>query len=122
MRGGNAMNYVGAVSAALLVAAVQSQPAQSQTPRELINQAIAAQGGIDAVRALKGLSIKAEAMQWEPGQSKVAGGEPRFLGNSTLTITWDLANGIARTEWDRDMKYPAVEKLKYTEVIAPTFG
>ena len=39
-----------------------------------------------------------------------------------LAITWDLGKGMARTEWDRDMKYPAVEKIKYTEVIQPTLG
>jgi len=116
------MKYVGAVSAALLLAVVQSQPAQSQTAHELVNQAIAAQGGIDALRSLKGLSIKAEAMHWEPAQSKVAGGEPRFLGNSTVASSWDLAKGMSRAEWDRDMKYPEVEKLKYTEVITPTLG
>ncbi len=45
-----------------------------------------------------------------------------MLGNTTLTITWDLANGMARTQWDRDMKYPAVEKIKYTDVVTPTLG
>ena len=45
-----------------------------------------------------------------------------MLGNTTLTITWDLANGMARTQWDRDMKYPAVEKIKYTDVVTPTVG
>jgi glyoxylase-like metal-dependent hydrolase (beta-lactamase superfamily II) len=71
---------------------------------------------------LKALAIKADARHWEPGQSKAAGGEPRLLGNTTLTITWDLANGMARAEWDRDMKYPAVEKIKYTDVVTPSLG
>ncbi|MGZ3359320.1 MAG: hypothetical protein ACXU84_08290 [Xanthobacteraceae bacterium] len=110
------------ISAALLMAAGQLGPAQAQAPRELVNQAIAAEGGLDALRGLKGLAIKADALHWEPGQSKAAGGEPRLLGNTTLTITWDLANGMARTEWDRDMKYPAVEKIKYTDVITPALG
>jgi glyoxylase-like metal-dependent hydrolase (beta-lactamase superfamily II) len=109
-------------AAVLLLGAVQPLPAQAQGVRDLINQAITAEGGVDALRGLKGLSIKAEAMHWEPGQSKAAGGEPRFLGNTALAITWDLGKGMARTEWDRDMKYPAVEKIKYTEVIQPTLG
>jgi hypothetical protein len=29
---------------------------------------------------------------------------------------------MARTEWDRDMKYPAVEKIKYADVITPALG
>ena len=116
------MKYALSISAALLMAAGQLGPAQAQAPRELVNQAIAAEGGLDALRGLKGLAIKAEALHWEPGQSKAAGGEPRLLGNTTLTITWDLANGMARTEWDRDMKYPAVEKIKYADVITPALG
>src|SRR3954453_3615777 len=117
------MKYALSISAALLLLAVgQPAPAQAQSPRELVNQAIAAEGGIDALRGLKALAIKADAMHWEPGQSKTADGEPRMLGNTTLTITWDLANGMARTQWDRDMKYPAVEKIKYTDVVTPTLG
>jgi glyoxylase-like metal-dependent hydrolase (beta-lactamase superfamily II) len=116
------MKYAFSISAALLLALGQLAPAQAQSPRELVNQAIAAEGGLDALRGLKALAIKADAMHWEPGQSKAAGGEPRMLGNTALTITWDLANGMARTEWDRDMKYPAVEKIKYTDVVTPTLG
>ena len=116
------MKYAFSISAALLLALGQLAPAQAQSPRELVNQAIAAEGGLDALRGLKALAIKADAMHWEPGQSKAAGGEPRMLGNTALTITWDLANGMARTEWDRDMKYPAVEKSKYTDVVTPTLG
>jgi glyoxylase-like metal-dependent hydrolase (beta-lactamase superfamily II) len=116
------MKYVLLISAGLLLAASQQQPAQAQSARELINQAVAAEGGADALRGLKSLAIKADAMHWEPGQSKAAGGEPRFLGNTSLAVTWDLANGMARTEWDRDMKYPSMERLKFTETVTPTFG
>jgi hypothetical protein len=116
------MKYALSISAALLLTAGQLGPAQAQSPRELVNQAITAEGGLDALRGLKALAIKADAMHWEPGQSKAAGGEPRMLGNTTLTITWDLANGMARTEWDRDMKYPAVEKIKYADVITSSLG
>src|SRR3954463_5577460 len=116
------MKYALSISAALLLAVGQPAPAQAQSPREVVNQAIVAEGGLDALRGLKGLAIKADAMHWEPGQSKTADGEPRMLGNTTLTITWDLANGMARTQWDRDMKYPAVEKIKYTDVVTPTLG
>jgi hypothetical protein len=72
--------YALSLSIAALLAAAGPQPASAQSVRELVNQAITAEGGADALRNLKGLSIKAEAMHWEPGQSKAAGGEPRFLG------------------------------------------
>src|SRR5881392_2465011 len=87
-----AMKYTLSISAALLLAMSQAQPSL-------------AQGGADALRALKGLAIKGNAKFWEPGQSKVAGGEPKLLEEATFTITWDLAKGMARTEWDRDHKY-----------------
>jgi glyoxylase-like metal-dependent hydrolase (beta-lactamase superfamily II) len=117
-----ALSTLSALLVPALLVATAPRPAQAQSARELVNEAIAAEGGAEALRALKTLSIRADAIHWEPGQSKAAGGEPRLLGNSALAITWDLANGMARTEWDRDMKYPDIEKLKYTEVMTPSLG
>src|SRR5205085_10742802 len=68
------------------------------------------------------ISIKADAKHWEPGQSNSVNGESRFLGDSTFTLTADFAARAVRTEWDRDMKYPAVERIKYTEILLPTGG
>jgi glyoxylase-like metal-dependent hydrolase (beta-lactamase superfamily II) len=98
-------------------------PAAAQTaPADLVKDAVAASGGAEALRALKGLAIKAEAKHWEPEQSAVPGGEAKFLGDSQISIVWDLEKGQARTEWDRDMKYPAVVKDKFTEVVTPALG
>src|SRR5262245_14687617 len=118
------MKYALSIVAALLLAMSQAQPALAQDgANDLIKQAIAAQGGADALRALKGLAIKGEARFWEPEQSEKAGGEPRFLGDATFTMTWDLEKGMARTEWDRDQKYPDPPvKLKYTETVSPSLG
>jgi glyoxylase-like metal-dependent hydrolase (beta-lactamase superfamily II) len=119
--GESTMKYTLAIAA--VIAATQIPPALAQKPVDLVKQAIAAEGGADALRALKGLSIKGDAKFWEPGQSFAAGGEPRFLGNATFTITWDLARGVARTDWDRDQKYPDPPiKLQYSEVLMPALG
>src|SRR5215831_19451797 len=59
--GGLAMRYLLWTSAALLLAISQPPPAQAQSAREMVNQAIAAQGGADALRALKALSLKPDA-------------------------------------------------------------
>src|SRR5712692_4844 len=107
--------------AALLVAMSQQQPALAQGGSDLVKQAVAAEGGAE-LRALKGLAIKGDAKFWEPGQSFAPGGEPRFLGDATFATTWDLANGRARTAWDRDQKYPEPVKMKYTETVLPTLG
>jgi glyoxylase-like metal-dependent hydrolase (beta-lactamase superfamily II) len=110
--------------AALLLAASQAPPAFAQTSAaDLVKQAVTAEGGADALRGLKSLAVKGDAKFWEPGQSLAAGGEPRFLGDATFAIAWDLAKGMARTDWDRDQKYPDPPiKLKYTETLLPTLG
>src|SRR5438552_12734379 len=115
------MKYVLSI-AALLLAVSQQQPASAQGNGDRVKQAVAAQGGAE-LRALKGLAIKGDAKFWEPGQSFLAGAEPRFLGDATFAITWDLANSRARTAWDRDQKYPDPPvKMKYTETVLPTLG
>ena len=110
--------------AAVLLAASQMPPAFAQSsPGDLVKQAVAAEGGADALRALKGLAIRGDARFFEPGQSFAAGGEPRFLGDATFTIAWDLAKGVSRTDWDRNQKYPDPPiRLKYTELLTPAFG
>ena len=67
-------------------------------------------------------SSTGEAKHWEPGQSYSPTGLPRFLGDSTFTVTADLAGRNARIDWDRDMKYPAAERLKYSEIVTPQVG
>jgi len=117
------MKYLLGITAALLASTAQIHFALAQeSPGDLVKAAIAAEGGADALKALKGISIKGEAKHWEPGQSYKADGEPRFLGDTTFTTTWDLTKGVAKMDLDRAMKYPAVEALKYSEVVTPTLG
>jgi len=111
------------VSAALFVAFGQAQPASAQSPQDLVKQAVEAAGGANALRALKTVVYKVAAKHWEPGQSNSINGEARFLGDSALTISVDYGPPIrARYDWDRDMKYPAVERVKYSEVRDGTIG
>lgn len=109
-----------AVRLAGLLFALMLQPALAQNA--LVSAAVDAEGGAAALKALTALAIKADARHWEPEQSLKAGGEPRFLGDSKLTITWDLAHGAARTTWERTMKYPYPRSYAYTEVVTPTQG
>jgi glyoxylase-like metal-dependent hydrolase (beta-lactamase superfamily II) len=113
------MRYALLFPAALLVAIGHGLPASAQSgPLDLVKQGVAAQGGVEALRAVKTLAAKADAKHWEPGQSFSVNGEPRFLGDSTVSYTVDLQDGTqVRADWDRDMKYPAVEKLKYSEIL-----
>jgi hypothetical protein len=103
--------------------ACEARPTVAESAGDLIRQAIAAEGGAEALRGLTGLSVRGEARFWEPGQSYTAGGEPRFLGTATFEINWDLSKGMARTSWDRDQQYPPpAAKLRYTEMLLPTTG
>jgi glyoxylase-like metal-dependent hydrolase (beta-lactamase superfamily II) len=109
--------------AALLLALSLQPPAFAQGSGDnLIKQAVAAEGGADALRGLKSLAIKGDAKFWEPGQSYAAGGDPRFLGDATFAITWDVAGSRASSAWVRDQKYPDPIVLKYTETLLPTLG
>src|SRR5207237_10925617 len=95
------------------------QPASAQTsPRDLAKQAVEAVGGANALRAITTLITKADSRHWEPGQSHSINGESRFLGDSALTITVDYSTNPAkvRYDWDRDMKYPAVARIKYRQI------
>lgn len=119
------MRYALMFSAALLLALGQGQPASAQSPADLVKQAVDAIGGADALRAVKTMVTKSDAKHWEPGQSHSVTGESRFLGDSTLTTTVDYSGkdgAVVRYDWERDMKYPAVEKIKYSEIRGPTWG
>ncbi|HKD26791.1 MAG TPA: MBL fold metallo-hydrolase [Xanthobacteraceae bacterium] len=120
------MRYAFMISAALLMGVGQGQQASAQSgPLDLVKQAVDALGGADALRAVKTIVLKADAKHWEPGQSNSVNGESRFLGDSTVTTTVDYAakdGASVRYDWDRDMKYPAVEKVKYSEIRYPTYG
>jgi glyoxylase-like metal-dependent hydrolase (beta-lactamase superfamily II) len=111
------------VSIAVLLLAVSQPPTTfAQGASDLVKQAVTAEGGAE-LRALKSLAVRGDATFWEPGQSFVAGGAPRLLGEATFAINWDLANGRARTAWDHDSKYPEPPtRVKYTETVLPTLG
>jgi glyoxylase-like metal-dependent hydrolase (beta-lactamase superfamily II) len=118
------MKYSLMISATLLMAVGHMQPASAQTnPTDLVKLGVEAQGGADALRSIKTLLSKGAAKHWEPGQSYTVNGESRFLGDSTFTVSVDFNNPVrVRFDWDRDMKYPAVETLKYSEILYPNFG
>ena len=108
--------------AALVSVAPVVARAQAVAPVDLVKQAVSAMGGVEALRVVKGVILKANAQFWEPQQSYIANGEPRFIGDSKLTITWDGEKNLARSDWDRDLKYPLAEKIKYSEIATSMLG
>jgi glyoxylase-like metal-dependent hydrolase (beta-lactamase superfamily II) len=113
-----------AVIVALLVGVALVRPAGAQVlqPQDLVKQAVAAMGGVDALRSLDRMAIKGEVRHWEPEESFVAGGPPVFTDRSTFAVVWDLKKGMARTDWDRAIQFPAVTHDIYGEIVTPELG
>ncbi len=91
-------------------------------PRELVARGIQAMGGPDALRRLARLRLKGQVQQWEPTQSYIPGGEPRFANDSTVIITRDFAQAAARIEWDRRYAYPWPRHWRYSEILSGGIG
>ena len=89
---------------------------------ELVERALAAQGGVEAVAALRTLSAKGAATFWEPEQSVTPGGESRFAGDATFVVASDLVGGNARIEWAEKLAYPSPREFRFTEIVTPTAG
>jgi glyoxylase-like metal-dependent hydrolase (beta-lactamase superfamily II) len=100
----------------------QTALAQVPEPLNLVKRAVDAMGGVDALRRAKRFAITGEARHWEPEESFVAGGEPRFVDHSTFAIAWDVEKGLARTDWDRAIQFPSVTHDKYSEIVTPALG
>jgi len=110
-----------AVIAVLLLPDLDAR-AETSTARDLVNQAVEAMGGADALRALRGLAINGEVRHWEPEESYFPGGPPVFTDHSTFSILWDLQSRSARTDWDRSIQFPAVTHDIYSEIVTPHRG
>jgi hypothetical protein len=100
------------------VSSAWAQPASI----DLVTSAVAALGGEQAMRGLNSLLIQGEAKYSEPEESFTPGGTPRFLGDASFTLSWQLALGWARIDWNRSTQYPTVKKFQYTEVLTQRFG
>lgn len=115
------------VLAVLLVSCELPGPAPRTTTAPgqrdaLVERAVAALGGVDALRALRAASLKGSVKHWEPEQSFAPGGEARFAADSQFEITLDLAGRRARTDWEKKFAYPAPRTFVYTELVTPEAG
>ena len=111
------------LAVSLAVAMVVAACASMQTgARDLVTKAVSAQGGADALAAVKTISYKATVRQWEPEQSAKAGGEMRLAGDSTVVTVVDVAKGTTRSDWVRNFQYPAPRTFTFSEIVAPEAG
>lgn len=91
-------------------------------PGASVDRAVAALGGETALAGLKSFEASGTSKHWEPDGSNVAGGEPRFAGDSTFVIRRDLAADATRIEWTRKLVYPGPREYRFTEILNGTVG
>ena len=107
--------------AVILVVASCATTSQPQG-QSLVNRAVQAAGGADALARVKTLSVQGTVRQWEPEQSMDAGGEMRFACASTFTMVTDVASGATRVDWVRNFQYPAPRTFTFSEIVTPDAG
>ena len=67
-------------------------------------------------------SVKANLKQWEPEQSDVPGGEPRFANEASVEVVQDRSRRASRTDWVKNFAYPAPRTFTYSEIVTPQAG
>lgn len=91
--------------------------ARAQHVSTLVDSAVAAIGGREALLGLKSQRIVSHGESFEPDQAVQPGGEARKVGTFTCTLLRDLITGKVRYEWQRDIPPPFSITWKYTEII-----
>ena len=88
----------------------------------LVDRAIQAMGGADALASIKTLSVKVGVKQWEPEQSDVPGGEMRFANEATYQVTQDRSARAVRYDWEKKFAYPTPRTFTFSEILTPEVG
>ena len=90
--------------------------------QDLINGALTAMGGADALKQVKTLVVKGTVRYWEPEQSVVAGGEMRHTADATFEMTGDFTSHAVRVDWVKDFVYPSPRTFQFSEIVTPAAG
>ena len=90
--------------------------------QELLNGALAAMGGADALAQVKTIVVKGTVRHWEPEQSMVAGGEMRHVADSTFEMTGDFTAHTVRVDWVKNFLYPSPRTFQFSELFMPEAG
>jgi glyoxylase-like metal-dependent hydrolase (beta-lactamase superfamily II) len=121
-RKNRSLKFVAAVCCCVGISAVTglffAWPVTAAAPQDRVNAAYAAMGG----DKLKTLGLKASLEQFDPGESySLSDPTKPGVGVSEMTLSRDLARGIARIEWVRP-KADDGTKRTFTEIVTPTAG
>jgi len=110
------------VAAALLSALLAVSCATVTREQSMVNRAVEAMGGAERIAAINTVYVKANVKHWEPEQSDVPGGEPRFAAESSLEVVQDRARRASRADWVKNFAYPAPRTFTYSEIVTPEAG
>jgi glyoxylase-like metal-dependent hydrolase (beta-lactamase superfamily II) len=112
-------NAVAAVVLSTGLAACATSPGGEQN---LVDRAINAMGGAEAIAKVKTVEVRGTVKHWEPEQSEVPGGAPRFAAESNFRTIADSASGTVRRDWEKNFAYPAPRTYKFSEIVTPDAG
>ena len=104
---------------AFVLASCAGAPPRSE---DLVDRALDAMGGADALAKVRSIHLKASMRQWEPEQSTVAGGEMKFAAESTFEVLADFSTGSTRVDWVRNLVYPTTRMFRFSEIVTPEAG
>src|SRR5262245_50358494 len=90
--------------------------------QSLVNKAADAMGGARALSGIKTSSSTSTVKYWEPEQSDVPGGEPRFAAEAKVQTTTDRASRAVRIDYEKNFAYPAPRTFTYSEIVKPDAG
>jgi len=88
----------------------------------LVSRAVEAMGGAQALGAVKTVSSSGTMKWWEPEQSDMPGGEPRFSAEAKVDMVADVAARASRVDYQKNFQYPSPRTFTYSEVVTPQAG
>ena len=113
------MRYALAALFGALLLASCATPTKEQS---LVSKAADAMGGARALGDIKTISTSGTSKWWEPEQSEVPGGEPRFSAEGKIDSISDLASRTTRYDYQKNFAYPTARTFTYSEVVTPQAG
>jgi glyoxylase-like metal-dependent hydrolase (beta-lactamase superfamily II) len=113
---------VAALLAGFLAVVASAAPAGAADPSSLVTRAIDKLGGAKKLSDAATLSISGRSKHWDPQETLEPDVGNRLGGESRFTLSMDVANGRARTDWVRFRIAPMKRTFIYSEVLADGVG
>ena len=113
---------VATLLAGFLAVVASVTPAGATDASALVARAIEKLGGAKQLSDIATLSISGRSKHWDPQETLEPDVGNRLGGESRFTLSMDVANGRARTDWVRFRIAPMKRTFIYSEVLADGVG